>query len=158
MPLLEKLKKDLGQIAETLDLDADKMTIVRMRPGIDGRHKELELLQGSWETEQPWVIIDENDLPLAMTSAESLSKMLAMFASVQGETFRLKLEKAIWQRYPIDYYDVWAVAMDKIKKLAKSRPESTIVKLDLDWLVTEIKQEYPNLFYPIDQLLGHDEQ
>jgi len=158
MPLLEKLKKDLGEIAETLSLDADKMTIVRMRPGIDGRHKELELLQGSWETEQPWVIIDENDLPHTMTSAESLSKMIAMFASAQGETFRLKLEKAIWQRYPIDYYDVWAVAMDKIKKLAKSRPDSTIVKLDLDWLVTEIKQEYPNLFYHIDQLLGHEEK
>lgn len=158
MPFPEKLKKDLGQIAEILSLDADEMTIVRMRPGIDGRHKELELLQGSWDTEHPWVIIDENDLPHAMTSAESLSKMIAMFASAQGETFRLKLEKAIWQRYPIDYYDVWAVAMDKIKKLAKSRPESTIVKLDLDWLVTEIKQEYPNLFYHIDQLLGHEEK
>jgi hypothetical protein len=158
MPLPEKLKKDLGEIAETLNLNADEMTIVRMRPGTDARHKELELLQGSWETEQPWVILDENDLPHAMTSAASLSKMIAMFASAQGEAFRLKLEKAIWKSYPVDYYDVWTVAMDKIKKLVKRRPESTIVKLDLDWLVSEIKQEYPNLFLHIDQLLEQGEQ
>jgi len=157
MTFPEHLQNNLGQIAETLNLDADEMTIVKMRPGVDARHKELELLQGEWDSGQPWVIIDENDLPYTMTSAESLSKMIALFASAQGETFRLKLEKAIWQRYPIDYYDVWAVAMDKIKKLAKSRPESTIVKLDLDWLVTEIKQEYPNLFYHLDQLLGQEE-
>ena len=158
MSFPKQLQKHLGQIAETLNLNADEMTIVKMRPGIDGRHKELELIQGSWDTEHPWVIIDENDLPYTMTSAESLSKMIALFASAQGETFRLKLEKAIWKHYPIDYYDVWAVAMDRIKRLAKSRPESTIVKLDLDWLVTEIKQEYPNLFYHIDQLLGQGEQ
>lgn len=84
--------------------------------------------------------------------------MIALLASAQGESFRLKLEKAIWQRYPVDFHDVWAVAMDRIKRLAQSRPESTVVKLDLDWLVTEIKQEYPNLFLHLDQMLTHGEE
>jgi hypothetical protein len=53
---------------------------------------------------------------------------------------------------------VWAVAMERIKRLAKSRPGSTVVKLDLDWLVSEIKQEYPNLFYHLDQMLTQGEQ
>ncbi|MGB5964159.1 MAG: DUF2603 domain-containing protein, partial [Sulfurimonadaceae bacterium] len=139
MTFPEHLQKHLGQIAETLNINAAEMTIVKMRPGIDDRHKELELLQGSWDEKRPWVIIDENDHSYTMTSAPALSKMIAMFASSQDETFRLKLEKAIWQRYPIDYYDVLVVAMERIKRLAQSRPESTIVKLDLDWLVTEIK-------------------
>ncbi len=156
MTLTEDLKKSLGELAETLNLKPDEMTVVRMHPGENGRRKELELLQGSWETKSAWVIIDEKGEPFTVTSAQTLSKMLAMFASAQDETFRLRLEKAIWKRYPIDYYDVWVVAMDKIKQLAKSRPGSTIVKLDLDWLVSEIRQEYPNLFYHLDQLLQQE--
>lgn len=158
MAFPEHLQNHLGQIAEALDLNAAEMTIVKMRPGIDDRHKELELLQGSWDEARAWVIIDENDQPHTMTSAQALSKMIAMLASAQGESFQLKLEKAIWQRYPIDFYDVWAVAMERIKRQAQIHPKSTVVKLDLDWLVAEIKQEYPNLFYHLDQMLtqGND--
>ena len=130
------------------------MTIVKMKAGANERHKELELLQGSWEEERPWIILDEDDRPHTMTSSHSLSKMIAMLASAQGESFQLKLEKAIWQRYPIDFYDVWAVAMDRIKRQAQKQSKSTVVKIDLDWLVSEIKQEYPNLFYHLDQMLA----
>ncbi|MDA3947089.1 MAG: DUF2603 domain-containing protein [Helicobacteraceae bacterium] len=152
----EHLQKHLGEIAETLKVNAAEMTIVKMRPGIDDRHKELELLQGSWDEKRPWVIIDEHDHPYTMTSVPVLSKIIAMFASSQDETFHLKLEKAILKHYPIDYYDVLTVVIDKIKGLAQSRPDSTIVKLDLDWLVTEIQQEYPNLFHQLDQLLTQE--
>lgn len=154
----EHLQKHLGHIAETLNIKEGELTIVRMRPGVNDRHRELELLQGSWDEQRPWVIIDEHDQAYTMTSVPALSKMIAMFASSQDESFRLKLEKAILARYPIDYYDVLAVAMDKIKRLAQSRPGSTVVKLDLDWLITEIKKEYPNLFYDLDQLIMQGEQ
>lgn len=154
MPFPEHLKNHLGEIAEALELNASEMTIVKMRAGADERHKELELLQGNWDQERPWVIIDEDDKAHTMTSSQALTNMMAILASAQKESFQLKLEKSIWQRYPIDFYDVWAVAMDRIKRLAQSHPKSTVVKLDLDWLVTEIKQEFPNLFYHIDRLLG----
>lgn len=154
----EHLQKHLGHIAETLNIKEAELTIVKMRPGADERHRELELLQGRWDEERPWVIIDEHDHAYTMTSVPALSKMIAMFASSQDESFRLKLEKAILARYPIDYYDVLAVATDKIKQLAQSRPGSKIVKLDLDWLITEIKKEYPNLFYDLDQLAMPGEQ
>lgn len=154
----EHLQNHLAEIAETLNINASEMTIVKMRPSRDDRHRELELLQGSWDEKRPWVIIDEKDHPYTMTSASALSKMIAMFTLSQDETFRLKLEKAILKRHPIDYYDVLAVAMEKIKQLAQSRPGSTVVKLDLDWLITEINQEYPNLFYHLDQLLTQGEK
>lgn len=157
MPFPEQLQNHLGKIAEALDQNVSEMTIVKMRPGADDRHKELELLQGSWDEERPWIILDEHDHPHTMTSSQTLSKMIAMLASAQGESFQLKLEKAIWQRYPIDFHDVWAVAMDRIKRQAQKQSKSTVVKIDLDWLVSEIKQEYPNLFYHLDQMLsqGH---
>ncbi len=154
----EDIQKHLGQIAETLNINAAEMTIVKMRPGVDERHKELELLQGTWDEKHPWVIIDENNRSYTLTSAPALSKMIEIFASTQDESFRLKLEKAILKRYPIDYYDVLAVAMDKIKRLAETHAEGRIVKLDLDWLISEIKEEYPNLFYHLDQLMLQSEE
>ncbi len=155
MPFPDPLDRHIAQIAEALDLSAEAMTVVKMHPGHDERHRELELLQGSWDVEHPWIILDEHDHPHTMTSAQSLSKMIALLAAAQGESFQLKLEKAIWQRYPIDFYDVWAVAMERIKRRVRNHPKSTVVTLDLDWLVSEIKQEYPNLFYHLDQLLTH---
>lgn len=157
MPYPEHLENHLGQIAENMGVDASDMTVVKMGAGADERHKKLELLQGSWQEERPWIIIDEEGHVYTLASAESLSKIIRLLSVSQSENFKLKLEKAIWQRLPIDFEDVWEVAMERIKTLARSRPDSTVVNLDLDWLVTEIKQKYPNLFYHIDQMLEQKE-
>jgi hypothetical protein len=143
----------LGEIAENMGIHPAEITVVKMSAGSDDRHKELELLQGSWNKEKPWVIIDEEEHIYTLTSVESLSKIIQLLSITQSESFQLKLEKAIMQRLPIDFHDVWEVAMDRIRSLAQSRPESTIVNLDLNWLVSEIKQKYPNLFYNIEQIL-----
>jgi hypothetical protein len=150
----EHLNKHLGQIAENMGLYPSDMTVVKMSAGADDRHKELELLQGSWHEERPWIIIDEEDQVYTLTSAEALTKIIRLLSVTQSENFQYKLEKAILQRLPIDFHDVWEVAMDRIRTLVQSRPESTVVNLDLDWLVSEIKQKYPNLFYQLDQILG----
>lgn len=47
MAFPEHLQNHLGELAEALEIKLSEMTIVKMRPGIDERHKELELLQGS---------------------------------------------------------------------------------------------------------------
>lgn len=154
----DHLHNHLGDIASALNVATADLTIIKMTNGPDERHKELELLQGSWEDEHPWVIVDDKDNLYTLAQAESLSKIFALFAATQGENFQFKLEKAIWQRFPIDFYDVWAVAMDRIKRQAKNQPDSTVIKLDLDWLVAEIKQEYPNLFYHLDQMLTQEQQ
>jgi len=149
----EHLHNHVHQVAEKIGLDASDMTIVKMSPGSDERHKELELVQGQWEDMQPWIMIDEDDQVFTLTSVDSLSAMVRMLVSAQNENFQHKLEKAIWQRIPIDFDDVWAVAMDRIRSLAKSRSDSTVVDLDLDWLVREIQEKHPNLFYHIDQAI-----
>ncbi|MGZ8556655.1 MAG: DUF2603 domain-containing protein, partial [Sulfuricurvum sp.] len=55
----EHLKNNFEQIAEKMGINASKMTILKMSRGADERHKDLELLQGSWNEEQPWIILDE---------------------------------------------------------------------------------------------------
>ncbi|MDD2369891.1 MAG: DUF2603 domain-containing protein, partial [Sulfuricurvum sp.] len=57
----EHLNNHLGEVAEKLGIDPIDMTIVKMTPGVDDRHKELELIQGSWKETRPWIIIDEKD-------------------------------------------------------------------------------------------------
>jgi len=153
----EHLNNHLGEVAEKLGLDPIDMTIVKMTPGVDDRHKELELIQGSWKETRPWIIIDEKDRIYTLTSAESLSMIIRLLSNSQSENFQHKLEKAIWQRLPIDFEDVWSVAMDRIQTMARSQSDSTVVNIDLDWLVSEIKQKYPNLFYHLDQIMTQKE-
>lgn len=154
----DHLKSHLGQIAEKMGINPAEMTIVKMTPGEDERHKELELIQENWDEKRPWVIVDENDQIYTLTTAESLTQIVRFLTATQSENFQLKLEKAIWQSLPIDFHDVWEVAMDRIRTLAQSRPESTVVNLDLDWLLNEIKQKYPNLFYHLDQMLEQEKE
>lgn len=154
----EHLKKDFGQIAENMGINILELTVVRMRPGSDERHKNLELLQGSWDKKHPWIILDDEDNIYTLSTAESLTQMVRFLTSTQSENFKLKLEKVIWQHLPIDFHDVWEVAMDRIRTLALGRPESTVVNLDLNWLLNEIKQKYPNLFYHLDQIIAQEKK
>lgn len=153
----EHLSNHMGEVAEKLGIDPSDMTIVKMTPGIDDRHKELELLQGSWKETRPWIIVDERDRIFTLTSAESLSMIIRLLSTSQSENFHHKLEKAIWQRLPIDFEDVWSVAMDRIQTMARAQSDSTVVNIDLNWLVSEIKQKYPNLFYHLDQIMTQKE-
>lgn len=154
MPYSDHLNNHLTQVAEKMGMNLSDMTIVKMSPGRDERHKDLELLQGNWHDDRPWAIIDEEDHLYTLNSVDSLAKIIHLLSTTQSEVFQHKLEKAIWQRLPIDFEDVWEVAMDRIRTLARSQSESTVVNIDLDWLVREIQQKYPNLFYHIDQMLG----
>ncbi|HZF71493.1 DUF2603 domain-containing protein [Sulfuricurvum sp.] len=153
----EHLTTHLGELADKLGMDPHDMTIVKMTPGVDERHKELELLQGSWKETRPWIIVDERDRIYTLSSAESLSMLIRLLSTSQSENFQHKLEKAIWQRLPIDFEDVWSVAMDRIQTMARTQADRTVVNIDLDWLVSEIKQKYPNLFYHLDQMLSQKE-
>lgn len=153
----EHMTHNIIQTAEKMGIDPSEITIVKMGPGTDDRHKELELLQGSWQEERPWIIVDEEEHVYTLTSADALTQIIRLLSLTQSENFQYKLERAILQRLPIDFHDVWEVAMDRIRKLVRSQSESTVVNLDLDWLVSEIKQKYPNLFYHLDQILGQKE-
>ncbi len=53
----------------------------------------------------------------------------------------MRLEKAIYQQIPVDFNDVWTVAMDEIKQ--KAQNGTMEVSIDLEKLISKIKQEHP---------------
>jgi len=67
------------------------------------------------------------------------------------EVFKSRLEKAIAKELPIDFHDVWAVAIDELQKRLKdgtTKPSN----INLESLIKNIKREHPNLFYSLKNL------
>jgi len=142
----------INVISKDIGLDENK-TVIKIENTENQKIKQLNLKSGSWSTTKPWLIVDENQKLHTMMSINSVNKIVKNFRETQEENFNLKLEKVIWQNIPIDYQDVWAVAMDEIKALVASKDKNTqVINVDLEELITKIKAEHPNLFLNLKDL------
>ncbi len=139
----------VDEISKTLD---DKKTVVQIRNSKDDNLKFLELKSGSWHSDEPWIVVDENEKLYTMISLESVNRILQSYKDSMDENFQLKLEKVIWKNVPVDFQDVWAVAMDEIRKIAKSQSNNKVLNIDLESLIKKIKLKHPNLFIDMKDL------
>ena len=105
---IESISKDIGLSKK------DKKTILKIEKTDNPDIKTLNLQSGSWEANEPWFVIDEDNNIHTLVSIESLLKIIEALKLAQQENFNQKLEKTIWQHIPIDFQDVWVVAMDEI--------------------------------------------
>ena len=136
----------INVISKDIGLKGDK-TVIEIENTDNPEVKRLSLKSGSWSANEPWFVVDENQKLHTMMSINSVNKIVENFRATQEENFNLKLEKTIWQNIPIDFQDVWAVAMDEIKSMATQESEDIkVINVDLDKLITKIKTEHPNLF------------
>ncbi|MDR2034056.1 MAG: DUF2603 domain-containing protein [Helicobacteraceae bacterium] len=151
-PTLGKaVQKQIDEIVRSLDLAQSGRTVLRLSGTNDPNKKTLELLSGEWDTKKPWFIVDESGTIHALTSVESFMQFIHSLHSVTSENFGLKLEKAIWRNLPVDFGDVWAVAIGELEsRLAKNR-DSRILEVDIESLVDRIRREHPNLFYHVKE-------
>jgi len=62
------------------------------------------------------------------------------------ENFNLKLEKAILENFPIDFNDVWIVAMQEIQDRLQKSKDKHLLDIDIKELVRDIKRNHPSLF------------
>ena len=138
--MIEKISKNLSPTKQK------EQTILEIVPSEDESTKLLRLKNGSWDNaKEPWLVYDEKQKLHALLSIDTLTKMIEHFKKAEQETLFLKLEKSILQQLPLDFQDVWTVAMEEIKKSKKS-------EIDFDKLVKKIKKDHPNLFLDLKDL------
>lgn len=143
-----ELVKKINALSKSLGFTQDEQTLLEIKKTDDKNIKELHLKNGSWESNDPWFAIDENDetKAYAFIPADAFAQMIEALKTAQQENFNLKLEKTIWQNVPIDFEDVWVVAMEEIRNKARAEDPKKPVSIDLDNLIKKIKKEHPNLF------------
>lgn len=142
--MIKKKNKELmmiDKISKSLSVTRPKeRTLLEIETTEEKDTKLLRLKNGSWNSKkEPWLVLDEKQKLHALLSMDSLTKIVENFKQMEQETFSLKLEKSILQQLPLDFNDVWAVAMEEIKKQKKTA-------VDFDKVIKKIKKEHPNLF------------
>lgn len=146
------LYEKIDNVSKNIGLENAKKTVLRVKITDDPDVKEVHLTTGSWDDGEPWFVIDENEKIHALVTIDTLTKMVKNLNDAHQENFDLKLERTIWQHFPVDFGDVWVVAMDEIKKMAKKSDKATAVKLNLDKLISDIKKKHPSLFMDINNM------
>jgi hypothetical protein len=146
---IDKLSKKIG-----IEDESGK-TILEVELTDNPDVKSLNLKSGSWEAKEPWFVIDEKKKIHTLVSLETLTKMVKNLKDLGQENFELKLEKTIWKHLPVDFGDVWVVAMDEIRNMAKSSQNAQAVKLDIEKLIANIKKKHPSLFVDLKGLYNN---
>jgi len=101
--------------------------------------KDFEIKEG--DLKNPiWIMQINNELKVVLGIDEYL-QIMKMNEKLLKENFELKLERAILSEFPIDYDDVKAVVLEKMKKEEDK---------NLEKIINQIKLEHPNLFYSLD--------
>ena len=145
----------INLLSKKMGLDEkEEKTILNLEDTNDSSKKLLTLKSGNWNDKEPWFVIDQDGKIHTMLSLDTLLYIINALRSAQEENFNLKLEKSIWQNVPIDFQDVWVVAMDEVKKQLKNSKDKKSFNIDIDKVVKDIKKKYPNLFLNLDKYLS----
>ncbi len=143
----ENLLAQINKMASQLGIENPaNVTVVRLEDTDDPNKKTLELVQGTWENKAPWFVIDSKDQVFVLSSLEAILHLIKSLNEAKYENFNLKLEKAILENLPVDFNDVWVVAMNEIQKRLAESKNKNLLDIDIKKLVKDIKKNHPNLF------------
>jgi len=145
--------KNISKMAQELGIPSPQnVTVVKIKETDDPNKKILELVQGKWDSSAPWFVIDGNNRVFVLSSLESIMELINSLKKTKYENFNLKLEKAILENLPIDFHDVWVVAMQEIQNRLSKSKDRHLLDIDVKKLIKDIKKNYPNLFIKLKDL------
>jgi hypothetical protein len=149
---VEQQLKEIDAVAARLGMPKPtERPVLEIKPGESENQKVIELKRGSWKDEHPWFVIDEEGRLLVLTSADAMLGIMNSLQHMGEEVFKARLERAIAKELPIDFHDVWTVAMHELQQRLKESGQQA-ASVDLDNLVKSIKRKHPNLFYSLKDL------
>ncbi|WP_096026443.1 DUF2603 domain-containing protein [Campylobacter lanienae] len=141
------MNSHLENISQTLGISKRRRTTFELEPMEDNQMKLS--YKGRANFDAPWFGMNGNK-PCALVPAELFEALINALKNAQKENFELKLERSILQNLPIDFGDVWTVAIEEIKK-ANYKKEP-----NLDRVIAKIKKEHPNLFLDMRSLVNKE--
>lgn len=141
------MNRHLESISQTLGISKRRRTTFELEP-LENNEMKLSY-KGKPNFNTPWFGM-YGDKPCALVPAELFEAVINALKNAQKENFELKLERSILQNLPIDFGDVWTVAIEEIKK-ANYKKES-----NLDRVIAKIKKEHPNLFLDMRSIVGKE--
>ncbi|WP_200762639.1 DUF2603 domain-containing protein [Nitrosophilus alvini] len=145
--------RSISELAHELGVEKpENVTVVKINGTDDPNRKTLELLQGRWDDTAPWFVVGEEGKVFVLSSMESFIELLNSIREAKYENFNLKLEKAILENLPVDFNDVWVVAMQEIKKKLAESKDKNLLDIDIKKLIKDIKKNHPNLFLRLKDL------
>ncbi len=133
-----------------IDIDSDKKKHRAKLISTSSKSKEIVFLQKIQKESEPLFLEDEGGKTFVMIEEGEYQQMHSLLKANQDEMFKLRLEKEILQSMPIDFEDVWTVAMNEIKKSYAGNFINTRE------IVRSIKRSHPNLFFDLQNLIGGD--
>lgn len=138
--------KIIENISHTLGI-SDRERITFDIEEVSSNELRIRIVNGTKNFKSPWFAI-KNEEPYIFMPAEILDMVFRMLRTAQKESFELRLERSIWQHMPIDFGDVWRVAMDELAR------GNFVKEPDLEKLIAKIKQEHPNLFVDMTSFIA----
>lgn len=138
--------KIIENISHTLGI-SDRERITFDIEEVSSNELRVRIVNGTKNFKSPWFAI-KNEEPYIFMPAEILDMVFRMLRTAQKESFELRLERSIWQHMPIDFGDVWRVAMDELARGNFAKEP------DLEKLIAKIKQEHPNLFVDMTSFIA----
>ncbi len=149
---VEQQLKEIDAVAAKLGMPKPtERPVLEIKPGDNEKQKIIELKRGDWKDEQPWFVIDEEGKLMVLTTADAMMGIMHSLQHMGEEVFKARLERAIAKELPIDFHDVWTVAMHELQQRLKEGDQKS-ASVDLDNLVKSIKRKHPNLFYSLKDL------
>ncbi|AKF24598.1 hypothetical protein YH65_03730 [Sulfurovum lithotrophicum] len=152
-----RLIEKIDDLSRKMGFEDHGKTVFEMSSTDDPEIKELIHKSGEWSENKPMFIYDKEDPHHAYVfiSAERFANLLNTLQATNQENFDLKLEKSILKQTPVDFHDVWVVAMDRIQKIIQEQKEKGEPHtINLDQLISDIKREYPALFINLSEVLN----
>lgn len=112
----------------------------------------LELQKGDFNPKEVWFIKDGENHEYVMIPQSLLQTITQTIARAQEDKLKVELERDVATHAPIDFDDVMIVAIKRLEAYRKS--DGSLPKIDTFSFVSQIKKEYPNLFFNLEDYFG----